>query len=289
MIVDCARDSRIFGLLLGSGLEYVCLYSGSLPVAMETAAPYLLRLESDDSATRGFLSSAWGHSWGIFLKCNTHIETIRRHLRTLLTVRDPDGNKLLFRYYDPRVFRPYLPTCLTEELQTLFGPVAKFWAEGETPDTIIEFTFDGMLLHQDQLPLTAPVSHTSARSQSTESPRRSNQLLTVRAQQLSALEQEEVRKFERWMVGHLQKFFPQQCSAMGDSQLRDFIQYGIRRASGYGIKAKRDVCKYVDVMLALGRDFDKDPRFPWAARLLVQSRVQADAVLQMAVSHLRHP
>jgi hypothetical protein len=30
---------------------------------------------------------------------------------------------LLFRYYDPRVLRVYLPSCRPSELETVFGPV----------------------------------------------------------------------------------------------------------------------------------------------------------------------
>jgi hypothetical protein len=44
-------------------------------------------------------------------------------LRTLLRVRDEAGRTLLFRFYDPRVLRAYLPTCTATEWQSVFGPV----------------------------------------------------------------------------------------------------------------------------------------------------------------------
>jgi len=46
---------------------------------------------------------------------------------------------LIFRYYDPRVLRAYLPTCSPAELNTFFGPVTAFITEGENPGEILEF------------------------------------------------------------------------------------------------------------------------------------------------------
>ena len=70
------------------------------------------------------------------------------------------------------------------------------------------------------------------------------------------------------MLVHLRKFFPKQCAALGELQLRETIGHGIRRAAHYGITAKRDVCKYIDLMIVFGRDFDSDKRFRWAREIL---------------------
>ena len=142
MIVDAARDPRIYGMLLDCFYSrHSCLFSGTLAPELEVVAPYLVQLEYDDRKTQSFLSRAWGNSWGVFLKCDTRLETLRRHLRQFLVVRDPNGHRLMFRYYDPRVLRVYLPTCTTEELRTVFGPIESFGVEDETPDTLLDFRF----------------------------------------------------------------------------------------------------------------------------------------------------
>jgi hypothetical protein len=150
MIVDGARDRKIYGLLLDSYLNYSCLYHGELAPEIELVAPYLVQLEYDDSYSIKLIERAWGNSWGIFLKCDSSMDTLRRHLRTLLTVRDPKGSTMLFRYYDPRVMRVYLPTCWPEEIKTVFGPIDRFWVEDDPPDSMIEFHADfGRLLRKD--------------------------------------------------------------------------------------------------------------------------------------------
>jgi hypothetical protein len=54
-------------------------------------------------------------------------------------VRSQSGQRMIFRYYDPRVLRVYLPTCWPAELETFFGPVSAYLAEGEDGREIIEF------------------------------------------------------------------------------------------------------------------------------------------------------
>lgn len=46
---------------------------------------------------------------------------------------------MLFRYYDPRVLRVFLPTCNKEELTNFFGPIQAFVLEDTEEDTLIRF------------------------------------------------------------------------------------------------------------------------------------------------------
>jgi len=153
MIVDTARDRRIYSMLLECHLEYSCLYSGALSPALKLAAPYLIQLSYGYSDTQRFLRRAWANSWGVFIKCDTGLNQLRRHLRRFLIVHGPDGNHLMFRYYDPRVLRAYLPTCTSEELRLVFGPIECFWMENETADAIFEFGFNKRDLMRKELPV----------------------------------------------------------------------------------------------------------------------------------------
>ena len=139
MIVDGARDLEVFRTLLPCHLEYSCLYSGPLPPELEVAAPYLVQLDHGYRDTHRLIRLAWGNSWGVFLRSDTSLKKLRRHLRELLIVKDTKGNRLVFRYYDPRVLRLYLPTCNRGELRTFFGPIKSFWAEAENSETMLEF------------------------------------------------------------------------------------------------------------------------------------------------------
>lgn len=144
-VLDCARDPRIYRSLLESRLEFRCLYSGRLPAELERAAPQLVELLPGHRLVEQLLADGWGRSWGVFVKIDDP-SALRHHLRKFLKVRDEDGRSLVFRYYDPRVLRAYLPTCRADELETFFGPVAAFLTEDDRGDTLIEFSRKGASL-----------------------------------------------------------------------------------------------------------------------------------------------
>jgi hypothetical protein len=141
MIVDGARTVDVFRFLLACHLEYACLYSGPLTPELEMAAPYLVQLDQGYRDTHRLIRQAWGNSWGVFLRSDTSLKKLRRHLREFLVVRDTKGTRMVFRYYDPRVLRVYLPSCEAGELRTVFGPIECFWTEGESSEKMLEFCF----------------------------------------------------------------------------------------------------------------------------------------------------
>ena len=144
-ILDAARDERIYPALRHSKLEFISLYSGKLPDALQRAAPYIVELAPSYTFTRPLLEMGWGNSWGVFLRIEDS-RNLRHHLRGFLRVHDESGRMLVFRYYDPRVLRTYLPTCETHELKTVFGSVSSYLMESERGESVIEYKFDGRLL-----------------------------------------------------------------------------------------------------------------------------------------------
>ena len=295
MIVDAARDRTIFRMLLECGLEHSCLYAGALPPALEIAAPYLVQLEYQDRSTRRFLERAEGNSWSIFLRCDLRLDRLRRHLRHFLVVRDPRGQRLVFRYYDPRVLRVYLPTCNVDELNAVFGPIRCFWADDKTPGSMLGFYFDGGKLSQRTLSLAPGAAQQGLSLElrrddvlRPDAPRRPG-LLAMRQAQIAAFSRAELQKFEERMIAHLKQFFPKQCGALPEPQLLQLIQHGIKRASGYKITSERDVCKFIDLMIVFGRDFDADKKLPWAGRILKNRNSAAfriQSLYQAAQPHL---
>jgi hypothetical protein len=152
-ILDCARDDRVYPALSTSRLDYRCLYSGRLPRELAATAPYLVEVAPTYTFTPRLLEMGWGNSWGVFLRIKDALN-LRHHLRGFLRVRDEAGRILIFRYYDPRVLRVYLPTCRPDELRTVFGPIDSFLVEGEEGKSLIEFAFDGHRLHERRVVLT---------------------------------------------------------------------------------------------------------------------------------------
>jgi hypothetical protein len=155
-VLDGARDRRICAAVREAGLPSACLFAGPLHPALEVAAPYLVQLREAAPFVRIILEDGWGDAWGIFATSTGSLEGMRRHLRRLLRVADESGRRLFFRYYDPRVFRLYLPTCTADELRTVFGPVERFAFEAEDPGRLIACSLRYGRLVEEEVELQAP-------------------------------------------------------------------------------------------------------------------------------------
>ena len=138
-ILDAARDSRILQFLESSSVQWQSLYEGEKAVQLRIVAPYLVALGSEPAFQEVLTRWVWGRSAGVFLSSSASFEQLRWHLRHLLTAETDDGRRLLFRFYDPRVLRVYLPTCNADELQRFFGPVLQFLGEDKQPDRLLAF------------------------------------------------------------------------------------------------------------------------------------------------------
>jgi hypothetical protein len=99
-------------------------------------------------------------------------------------------------------------------------------------------------------------------------------MLTIRKEQMAVFGPLGKKVFEDRMLAHLKKVFPEQSEAQGEPKLRETIQYGTQRAAAYRIISERDVCKYIDLMVLYGRDFDKDPNNPWAQSILQNQAIR---------------
>ncbi|WP_456024662.1 DUF4123 domain-containing protein [Pseudomonas protegens] len=143
-LLDGARDPRIESLVRTSDAEFSCLYAGELAPSLSAAAPYLLHVDPQQPYTWRVFEEGWGQSWGIFVvvPAQVSLDELRSHFRTLLRVTDPDGNLLVFRFYDPRVLRVYLPTCTAQERAAIFGPASKLIAETSTGHSLIVYPAD---------------------------------------------------------------------------------------------------------------------------------------------------
>ena len=136
--------------------EYVCLYRGELKAGVDEVAPYLVQLEEGHSFTRWLLDKGWGEHYGVFVQSAEPITVVRLHLRRSLRVYTEEGKGLLFRYYDPRVLRVFLPSMTAEEAKAFFGPVKAFLSEAEDPSRILRFLKKGGAAIEESRPVAGP-------------------------------------------------------------------------------------------------------------------------------------
>jgi len=139
--------------VLDGGAQYESLFEGRSKAELTLFAPYLVRLLPESKLLEKLVNKGWGKNWGIYLTCDLPFADVRRHFRHFLMVKLPDGKQVYFRFYDPRVLRIYLPTCLPEEFNQFFGPVEYYLMEDEKPDALLRFRKKGQALGKRLFPL----------------------------------------------------------------------------------------------------------------------------------------
>jgi len=140
-VLDGASNPALLDHLYdGERPEFACLFRGELAPDMAECAPYLVRLEQGSPFTEWVTTHCLGNHWGIFALSRGNLPGLLQHFRKHSMVYDGETNlPLLFRYYDPRVLRVFLPTCSNEKMADLFGPVEAYFAEAEDGESHIRF------------------------------------------------------------------------------------------------------------------------------------------------------
>jgi len=99
--------------------------------------------------------------------------------------------------------------------------------------------------------------------------------MIIRQEQLDVLQSKSSRSFERRAIAHLHTAFPEWAAWAGDERLLLLVHLGFRRARRWNLTGAQDICRFVDLMVAISPEFDDDPRFPWVRRILGQKHVSA--------------
>jgi len=143
-ILDRARDNLIGEFVAASSCRHQSLYGGKLAERLEEFGPVLVELKEGNPLTQTLATKGEGQAWGILVLSRFDFDSVRNLLRRLLGVEMPDGGKALFRFYDPRVLRSFLPTCQKEEREIFFGNIIhSYLIESPDEDSQLEFTHSG--------------------------------------------------------------------------------------------------------------------------------------------------
>lgn len=154
-LLDAAREPSVLKVLIESREECQSLFEGPQGDQLSHFAPYLVRLTPDSQMLDTLAHQAWGKNWGVYLTCDSPFAEIRKHLQYFLRVTLDGHREAFFRYYDPRVLRLFLPTCLPEEIDQFFGPVRYYLMEDEKGGALLRFSNSGHGAGLRTLPLAA--------------------------------------------------------------------------------------------------------------------------------------
>ena len=239
----------------------VSLFIGEAEKKYWDLAPYLIQV--DEPTLEWMLRTVWNAPCGVFVISKSGLETLRTHFRRFLMVQLPDGERWYFRYYDPRILKVYLENCRTDELDIFYGPVRGFGIMDPESDSVL-------LLHILGAERSDSPSSVDA-----------GPIWQVRPEQLQALGEASRKEFEDRMVHHAAKVFPEVCRTLGEEGVRGLVRHGTARAAMYRLTREADLCRFIELMFAFGRDFDQSTKLPWVSATLLDESI-ADPSLRLA-------
>lgn len=139
-VLDGARNLETLDMLEDSDSPFLCVYTGRLDPEVAVTAPYLVELSEDSELFDILFDEGWGDARGIFLRSDQRLRSVRRHLRMLTYAEMPDGEMVLFRFYDPRALRTFMPVATEEQKDGMFGGIIdSFILENEVGDGFVTY------------------------------------------------------------------------------------------------------------------------------------------------------
>jgi hypothetical protein len=256
-VLDPARDPAILELLQSSGEEVRSLYNGRRSEQLADVAPYLARVPAGSRLLEALVREGWGRSWGVLVVCDAPFAELRRHLRRFLVAQTEDRTALYFRFYDPRVLRPFLESATDEQRRAFFGPVSAFLFEGRREGTVLRRARVGPAAPRPEPPW---------------------ELLTIRDEQMGVFSREMIEVFLDRMESALRP-------ALAARDVRAVMRDEIARARRYGVVSAGALERYLAITAALGPAFDE--RVPWARAELLREGVDAPRKLWRIERRLR--
>jgi len=122
--------------------QHSCMYKGKAEEKLYMVAPWLFTYPHPSNFAEWYLANSGQQNWGIILESTQNFKTVYLHLKKFLRVKTEDGQRLYFRFYDPRVLPTFLETADEYQLKEFFGPIDKYILE-TTDRNIVEYKLNG--------------------------------------------------------------------------------------------------------------------------------------------------
>lgn len=225
-------------------------------------APYLFSV--NDEVLQWMSKFASDEAWGVFIASRADLLTLRYHFRHFLKVQEPEGNVWFFRFYDPRVLKPFLFACIEQEVRYFCGPVQAYGIS-DAGMTKIEFIQEAI----------------SPSRNARQSERMYEFMFRLDPRHLEAFRPQAEADFARRIAKHMKRVGTPGVQGLPDKTLTQRIRVGMLRAYSYGMARESTVAAFVALMFQFAPNFDEYPKF---ARILNNKRIRPDDRIDEVIS-----
>jgi hypothetical protein len=248
-VLDGGHFDDLEDQLSDAGIPSRSLFLKGGDEAVRRDGPWLVAL-SDRRARDHISALALERPCAVFWSCASGEQALWRHLRTINEVmihdaRYPlnDGSpgrpvkyeRVLLRHWDPNVLAPIVPLLDAAQLAQLFGPAQAIFINATTKGGVMQF----------QRPADLPRAPAG--------------MLTIRPQQLAALEKGSQAAYCQRMSEILRQMAPQETAGMSQQQLNERVLRYEASGNRLGLTQERSLGIWGYFMLASGDRFENKP------------------------------
>ena len=149
-IIDGAQAFQLAFTARLMGNRLYTLFSGALAVDLSHVGPCVVEFDRPEQFLHKWVD-AIGRNAGVLFAADGDLRTLYPHLRHIFIVKDEEGQEYFFRFYDPRVLRTFVSTCTPDELREFFGPIQRWFVEGEGGDgySVLSLGGDGEIVRTE--------------------------------------------------------------------------------------------------------------------------------------------
>jgi hypothetical protein len=101
--------------------------------------------------------------------------------------------------------------------------------------------------------------------------------LIIRAAQMQAFEAAQERSLIEELRQAMVSAYPERCRELGEKALEEILWKGYARARSYGLLTVGEIAGFLELSITLKPEFDEDPAYAWAARILKMSKLRGAA------------
>lgn len=101
--------------------------------------------------------------------------------------------------------------------------------------------------------------------------------LTIRAAQMQAFEAAQKRSLIAELREAFISAYPDRCGELGSGALEEILWKGFERARSYGLLTVGEIAGFLDLTITLAPQFDVDPSYAWATRILSMPKLSGSA------------
>lgn len=140
-ILDAAKMPSLPELLEMSGLQHRCLFKGDAYDELKNVAPWIVRLEDDNTFTRNLFTRSgvpwhfWDSEPGIYIRSGGTLDDMWKHFRKFTRMQDEKRKWYFLRFWDPTIWFDALTLEGCELAHDLLSP-----SHGSGVDCLVVYT-----------------------------------------------------------------------------------------------------------------------------------------------------